>query len=157
MPLDQTDRLILRALEQDGRTGFSALAERVGLSKTPCWNRVQSLERTGVIKGYRAILDQISLGVSLNAFVQVVAAVDKHKAFEDAVASHPAILACYTTAGDGDYLLHVAVASVNGLDAFLRHDLSQLPGVQRCSTIVCLNTIKDNGPLTAAAMRMAVA
>ncbi len=148
--LDRFDRAILAALEQDGRMGFSTLAERVGLSKTPCWNRVQALEQAGVIKGYRAVLDQRALSVGLNAFVMVRTAFDKHQAFEAAARAHPSVLACYTTAGDSDYILHVAANGVEGLDALLRNEISQLPGVVRSSSTICLTTIKEHGPLTGA-------
>ncbi len=146
--LDRFDRAILAQLERDGRIGFSTLAERVGLSKTPCWNRVQALEQAGVIRGYRAVLDQKALSVGLNAFVMVRTAFDKHEAFEAAARSHPAVLACYTTAGDSDYILHVAADGVEGLDFLLRNEISRLPGVLRSSSTVCLTTIKEHGPLT---------
>jgi Lrp/AsnC family transcriptional regulator, leucine-responsive regulatory protein len=149
---DRYDSAILRELEQNGRIGFSALADRVGLSKTPCWNRVQALERSGAIQGYRAVLNPAPLGLGLNAFVQTIIEFGKRSAFEAAVLTHPAILACYTTAGDADYLLHVVSDGVEGLDALLRHELSQLPGVLRCSSIVCLTTIKSQGLLSAAAV-----
>ena len=145
--MDRFDRAILAELERDGRIGFAELGQRVGLSKTPCWKRVQALERAGVIRGYRAQLDPAALGVGLNAFVQVMMDFTKHTEFEQAVLRHPAVLACHTTAGEGDYLLHVVADGVAGLDALLREDLSRLPGVQRFSTTVCLTTIKDHGPL----------
>lgn len=149
MVLDRFDRAILAELERDGRIGFAELAERIGLSKTPCWKRVRGLEAAGVIRGYRAIIDGAALDRGLSAFVEVAAEFGLRAEFEEATLAHPAILACYTTAGDGDYLLHVIADGVAGLDALLRHDLSKLPGVQRFSTTVCLTTIKDQGPLTA--------
>ena len=146
--MDRFDRAILSELERDGRLGFSELATRVGLSKTPCWKRVQALERAGVIQGYRAQLNPVALGVGLQAFVQVTTHFDKHGEFEAALADQPAVLACYTIAGDGDYLLHVMADGVAGLDTLLREELCQLPGVQRFSTTVCLTTIKENGLLS---------
>ena len=146
--LDRFDRAILAELEQDGRIGFAALGERIGLSKTPCWNRVQAMEQGGVIKGYTAVLDARQLGVGLNAFVMIMTDFDKHQSFEAAARHHPAILACYTTAGDSDYILHVVADGVEGLDSLLRNEISRLPGVQRSSTTVCLTTIKEHGPLT---------
>jgi Lrp/AsnC family leucine-responsive transcriptional regulator len=146
--LDRFDRAILAELEKDGRIGFATLAERVGLSKTPCWNRVQALEHAGVIKGYRALLNPRDLGVGLNAFVKIMTDFDKHAAFEAAAQRHPAVIACYTTAGDSDYILHVVADGVEGLDSLLRHEISRLPGVQRSSSTVCLTTVKEHGPLT---------
>ncbi len=146
--LDRFDRSILAELEKDGRVGFSTLAERVGLSKTPCWNRVQALEKSCVIKGYRAVLNPRDLGVDLNAFVMIMTDFDKHAAFEAAAQTHPSIIACYTTAGDSDYILHVVADGVEGLDCLLRQEISRLPGVQRSSSTICLTTIKEHGPLT---------
>lgn len=151
MALDRIDRAILGELEADARLGFAALGEKVGLSKTPCWKRVQTMEAAGVIRGYRAVLDPGALGLGLNAFVQVTLDFGKHDQFEAAASAHPAILACYTTAGEGDYLLHVVADGVERLDALLRFELSRLPGVQRFTTTVCLTTIKEHGALTASA------
>ena len=153
--MDRTDFAILEALEADARLSFAALAERVGLSNTPCWSRVQTVERQGAIKGYRAVLDAAALGLGLNAFIEVAIDLDAHAAFEAAVIGHPSILACYTTAGDGDYLLHVVTRDVGTLDDLLRFEISRLPGVQRSSTMVCLKTIKEGAMLTKAAARPA--
>lgn len=145
--MDSFDHAILRLLEQDGRASYVGLAEQVGLSKTPCWARVQALEKEGVIRGYRAVLDPEALGLGLTAFVQVSIEFGSHAAFEAAVVAHPAITECFTTAGDGDYLLRVATRDVGALDSLLREELCLLPGVQRFSTKICLKTIKDGGPL----------
>jgi Lrp/AsnC family leucine-responsive transcriptional regulator len=149
--LDRIDHAILAELEADGRLGFTALGEKVGLSKTACWKRVQAMEASGVIRCYRAVLDPGALNLGLNAFVQVTLNFGEHEQFEAAATAHPAILACYTTAGEGDFLLHVVAEGVEKLDALLRYELSRLPGVQRFSTTVCLTTIKEHGALTASA------
>jgi Lrp/AsnC family leucine-responsive transcriptional regulator len=149
--MDKTDRRILDALEEDGRRSFAALGERVALSKTPCWSRVQALETSGAIKGYRAIIDPFCLGLNLTAFVGVTIDFARRVEFERAVREHPAIIECYTTAGDSDYLLQVMTGDVERLDRLLREELCRLPGVQRSATTVCLKRIKDNGPITKAA------
>lgn len=146
--MDTFDHAILRLLERDGRASYVGLAEQVGLSKTPCWARVQALEKAGVIRGYRAVLDPEALGLGLTAFVQVSIEFGSHTAFEAAALAHPAITECYTTAGDGDYLLRVVTRDVGTLDSLLREDLCRLPGVQRFSTQICLKTIKDGGALS---------
>ncbi len=145
--MDSFDHAILGLLEADGRQSYVALAEQVGLSKTPCWARVQALEKEGVIKGYRAVLEPAAIGLGLTAFVQVSIHFGSHAEFEAAALAHPAILECFTTAGDGDYLLRVATGDVDRLDGLLREDLCRLPGVQRFSTTICLKTIKDGGSL----------
>jgi len=149
--MDSFDLAILRLLEADGRQSYVGLAEQVGLSKTPCWARVQALEKAGVIRGYRALLDPPSLGLGLNAFVQVSIEFGAHDAFEAAALAHPAILECYTTAGDADYLLRVMTSDVGQLDTLLREDLCRLPGVRRFTSTICLKPIKDGAPLTATA------
>jgi Lrp/AsnC family leucine-responsive transcriptional regulator len=153
VPPDDTDLAILQALEQDGRLSFSDLAEKVGLSKTPCWQRVQALERRGLIRGYRAVVDPAALGVGLNAFIQVTIDLGQHEAFEAAAIAHPAVIQCHTTAGEGDYLVHVVTSDVGALDELLRRQIRQLPGVVRLSTTVCLKTIKEGALLTRATGR----
>ena len=149
--MDKTDRTILEALEADGRQTFAAIAERVSLSKTPCWARVQTLERSGAIKGYRAVIDPYALGLKLTAFVEVTIEFGMRLAFERAVGKHPAIIECYTTAGEADYLLQIMTSDVERLDRLLREELCRLPGIQRSATTICLKRIKDNGPVTQAA------
>ncbi|WP_206244687.1 Lrp/AsnC family transcriptional regulator [Novosphingobium terrae] len=149
--MDRFDRAILAELEQDSRQSFGAVAEKVGLSKTPCWNRVQALEQQGIITGYPAAIDPYAIGLKLSAFVEVSVEFAQHPAFEAAIMDHPAVLNCYTTAGDGDYLLHVVTSDVEALDGLLRGNLSRLPGVQRFATTICMKTIKRGAPLMAAA------
>ncbi len=149
--MDKIDWAILEHLEANGRESFGAIAERVSLSKTPCWTRVQTLEKEGAIKGYRAVIDPYAVGLKLTAFVEVTIEFGSRVAFERAVGEHPAIIECYTTAGEADYLLQVMTSDVERLDALLREELCRLPGVQRSATTVCLKRIKDNGPVTRAA------
>ena len=149
--MDSHDFSILTALEEDARQPFAALAERVALSKTPCWNRVRELERRDVIRGYHAVIDPRALGLNLTSFVQVRVEFGRHGEFERAVRDHPAIIECFTTAGEEDYLLKVVSGDVEQLDSLLRDELCRLPGVARFSTTICLKRIKDAGPLTRAA------
>jgi len=146
--LDKTDRRILALLEQDGRQSLADLGQQVGLSKTPCWHRVRELERSGVIRGYRAEIDSGLLGLHVHAYVHVTISSVKHADFENAVLHHPAILQCFTTAGQADYLMHVLVADIAELDGLLRMEISRMPGVQRIETTVCMKTIKPRAPVT---------
>ncbi len=148
-PLSRTDLAILRILEADGRISFAALAERAGLSKSPCWSRVQALEKSGVISGYGARIDARAVGKGLTVFALATVDFPRHEAFEAAVLRHPSITECHSTAGAGDYLLRIVAADVEDLDHLLRKELSQLPGVQRFTTTVCMKAIKAGGPLTA--------
>jgi Lrp/AsnC family leucine-responsive transcriptional regulator len=149
--LDQAGIRILRELEEDGRLSYTDLAERVGLSKTPCWKRVQDLEAAGIIQGYRAVLDPGRLGLEHTVFVNVTLELGHQETFEAAVVAHPLVLECHTTAGASDYLLRVAVGSVVDLDRLLREELRNLPGVQRLSSLICLKPIKKAASLAAAA------
>lgn len=151
--LDRTDATILETLEKDGRVSFNDLAEQVGLSKTPTWSRVRELERRKVITGYRAEIDPAGVGLELHAFVQVTITATRHADFESAVLRHHSILECYTTAGQGDYLLHVLVPGIAALDELLRAEVSRMPGVQRLTTTVGMKTIKRRGSIMACARR----
>lgn len=146
--MDKIDHRILTALEDDGRQSFAELGEQVGLSKTPCWQRVRELERSGVIRGYRADIDPARLGLHVEAFVQVTLSSVQHAQFEAAVLSHPSVLRCFTTAGQADYLMHVLVAGIDELDRLLRMEISQMPGVRKIETTVCMKTIKHRAPVT---------
>lgn len=146
-PLSRIDLSILRVLETDARISFAALAERVGLSKSPCWTRVQALEKQGVITGYHARLDPKAVGKGLTVYALATVDFAQAEAFEAAVLKHPAVTDCHSTAGAGDYLLRVVAADVEDLDHLLRKELSQLPGVQRYTTTVCMKAIKAGGGL----------
>ena len=121
----------------------------MGLSKTPCWQRVRALERAGIIKGYRTELDAARLGLKVHAFVHITIHPAKYDEFETAVLRHPAILQCFTTAGQADYLVHLLAAGISELDHLLRMQVARLPGVQRIETTICMKTIKERAPLMA--------
>jgi Lrp/AsnC family leucine-responsive transcriptional regulator len=148
--LDVIDLAILASLEKDGRQSFAALAEDVGLSKTPCWNRVQDLEQSGAISSYGAHINPRALGLGVFAFVQVMIDFTRRAEFETAVLENVVILECYTTAGEADYVLKIVCRDVDDLDDLLRFNLSLLPGLQRSTTIICLKAVKHGAPLIAA-------
>jgi len=142
--VDKTDIKLLRQIEMDGRQSFAVLGERVGLSKTPCWQRVQKLEAAGVIRGYRARIDPKKLGLDLYAFVHATINASKYTEFETAVLRHPSILQCFSTAGEADYVMHVLVRDISALDELIRREIAHLPGVERTLTTVCMKTIKEH-------------
>ncbi|MDX3885924.1 MAG: Lrp/AsnC family transcriptional regulator [Sphingomonas sp.] len=150
--MDRIDHQLLALLEADARLSFADLAERTGLTKTPCWKRVQALEQAGAIRGYRAAIDAAALGLATSAFVRVIVAFDRHDAFEAAVIRHPMILACHATVGETDYLLHVLARDLAALDDFLRGQLWRLPGVERFTTTIATREIKAAGSITACAV-----
>lgn len=150
---DRIDRLLLTALEEDARLSFASLAEIAGISKSPCWKRVQALEQSGAIAGYRATVAPATVGLTTSAFARVTVSFEQHRAFEDAVVAHPMIMACHATVGDTDYLLHVLARDMPDLDAFLRTELWRLPGVQRFVTTIAMRQIKAAGAVMANAGR----
>ncbi len=154
--MDQLDFAIIASLERDGRQSFSGLAESVGFSKTPCWNRVQALEAAGVIRGYTANVDAKAIGLGVFAFVQVMIDFSRRAAFEAAVLQNPSILECYTTAGEADYVLKLVCRDVDDLDDLLRFSISLMPGLQRSTTMICLKPVKSRAA-TSAALKSSVA
>jgi Lrp/AsnC family transcriptional regulator len=121
LSLDRIDRKILHELMQDATLPVSQLAERVGLSQTPCWKRIQKLEAAGIIAGRVAVVDPGLIGLGLTVFVEIEAAdhtPEWRDAFAAAVTAHPAIVEVHRMAGEADYLLKVVVADMQAYDAF---------------------------------------
>ena len=147
MELDRIDWKIVGELEENARISFAELGDRVGLSKSPCWNRVRDLERRGVIRGFETRLSPEALGLGVQCYISIRIGFDAHAEFEAAVTEHPAIVECHTTAGESDYLLRVYARSVEHLDVLLRHEISKLPGVAGSATNICLKTIKNRTAL----------
>lgn len=145
MPLEDTDRLIVRALIEDGRLSYTELAERVGLSVSAAHQRVRRLEQRGVIRGYRADLDPGELGLPLTAFVSIKpidpAAPDDAPA---RVAHLAAIEACHSVAGDESYILKVRVQSPAALEVLLQ-DIRAAANVSTRTTVV-LSTPYESRP-----------
>lgn len=125
--LDRIDRRILFELMRDATLPIAQLAERVGLSQTPCWKRVQKLEAAGIITGRVALVDPAALGLGLTVFVEIEAAdhrPDWRAAFAEVVADYPEIQEVHRMAGEVDYLLKVVVSGMAAYDAFYL-DLTQ--------------------------------
>jgi Lrp/AsnC family leucine-responsive transcriptional regulator len=143
--LTELDRRILRILTVDGRLSFAKLAERVGMSATPCWNRVQALEKAGVIEGYAAMLNQKALGYAETVFVEVrlrTHSDDSLEAFCRAIADLPEVLEAHIVSGKFDMLLKVAVESTHGHETFLRERLLRLPGIRNSRSTFSLRRVK---------------
>ena len=145
--LDQIDQRILRELSRDGRVTNLMLAERVGLSPSACLRRVQELERSGVIKGYRAVLDPVKLGVGFVAYITV--GLNQHtkgaqEAFERAVARAPEVRECHNITGTVEYLLRVEAADLAAYKHFHTEVLGALPQVQTLTTFVVMGSPKDD-------------
>jgi Lrp/AsnC family leucine-responsive transcriptional regulator len=143
--LDKLDKKLIAELEKDGRVSFAALGESIGLSKTPCWNRVKDLNKSGVIEGYTAKLNPVALGLSIRALVHVVVNFDQYQAFEQAIIAHNAVRSCQAVTGEFDYVLEILASDINAFDQLLRAELSRLPGVQRFNTSISTRMVKSDG------------
>ncbi|MEN5365804.1 Lrp/AsnC family transcriptional regulator [Stenotrophomonas sp. TWI273] len=148
--MDITDQRILAELQKDGRLTVTELAERIGLSVSPCHRRVRALEQSGAIRGYRAELDPAALGLKFSALVFVTLrdgdrqAVD---AFEHAVADVPQVLQAQRLFGDPDYLLHVITRDLAAFRQLYDEHLSALPGVQRLTSTLVMKDVVIDRPL----------
>ncbi|WP_394345605.1 Lrp/AsnC family transcriptional regulator [Aliigemmobacter aestuarii] len=145
--MDAIDTRILRELSRDGRLPNLSLAERVGLSPSACLRRVQDLERRGIIKGYRAVLDPAKLGVGFVAYITV--GLNQHtkvaqEAFERAVARAPEVRECHNITGTVEYLLRVEAADLAAYKHFHTEVLGALPQVQTLTTYVVMGSPKDD-------------
>lgn len=144
--MDRINQRILRELTRDGRISNIELAERAGLSPSACLRRVQELERTGVIKGYRAVLDRAALGTGFTAYVAV--GLSDHtkaaqEAFERSIALAPEVLECHNVTGAVEYLLRVEVADLAAYKVFHTDVLGTLAQVSAITTYVVMGSPKD--------------
>jgi DNA-binding Lrp family transcriptional regulator len=143
--LDAIDREIIRQLERDGRLTNLELAKRVGLTPAPCLRRVKRLEEAGVIIGYRAVIDPVSLGRGLQVLVEVeVYATDLKtvETFETTVAAYDEVVEFYRMFGRPDYYVRVAVADHAAYEGFVTGKLTGLPGVRRITSHLAMKKIK---------------
>lgn len=145
--LDDADRRILDILRQDGRITFTDLAARVGLSKTPCQQRVRRLVESGVIVGFRAIVDPVKLGLDHVAFAEVKLSDTREAAlreFNAAVRQIPEVEECHMIASSFDYLLKVRTADIRRYRSVLGEKISSLPHVASTSTFVAMETVRES-------------
>lgn len=143
--MDEIDRRILRALQFDARITNLELAEKVGLSPSPCWNRVRRLEQSGVIEKYVTLLNQAALGTPDTVIIEV--RLERHddealKKFEHSLTQFPEVVEAYLLTGEYDYIIKVAVAGTNGYERFLRDKLYKLPGIRETRSSLTLRCLK---------------
>ena len=148
--MDDIDRAILRQLQADGRLANNELAERVGLSPSPCLRRVRALETAGAIRGYAALLDESAIGCDYAPLVWVtLGSVTRETMleFEAAVASNPNITEVDRMMGQPDYLLRVVTADAEAFEAFYIDVLAGLPHVQTLTSQVAMKRVKRSHEL----------
>ena len=144
--MDAFDRKILSILRQDGRITFTELAQQVGLSKTPCQQRVKRLQQSGVIIGFRAIIDPAKVGLDHVAFAEVKLSDTREaalKQFNAAVRAIPEVEECHMIASSFDYLLKVRTVDIRRYRIVLGEKISSLPHVASTSTYVAMETIRE--------------
>ena len=149
--MDAIDRQIVAELEQDGRLSVADLAARVQLTAAPCSRRLRELERSGVIVGYRAVVDRAQLGLNFEALVNVTMDVEDAKtiaAFETGVANVTEVRHAERLFGDPDYLLRVVARDIDDYASIRDEKLATLPGVQRITSTIVMRQIVDSRPLS---------
>jgi Lrp/AsnC family transcriptional regulator len=145
MLLDDADRRILAQMQQDCSLSTAELAERVGLSQSPCWRRVQRLRAEGVIRAEVALLDRGKLGLKTQIFAQVKLSAQGRQhldEFADAIRRFPEVLECWVLMGPVDFLLRVVAPDVESYERFFFEKLSRVPGIQEITSTVALSEIK---------------
>ena len=150
MKLDRYDKLILEALQKDGRISNVHLANLVSLSESACLRRVRALEDSGMIDRYAALLSQPKVGLSGNVFVHIGLHREEESelaAFEEAVRGIPEVMECYLMTGEFDYLLRVVVSDMADFERLHRDALTRLPGVARVNSSVAIRTVQKKTEL----------
>ena len=151
MELDRYDRQLLAVLQQEGRISNQALAERIGLSPSPCLRRVRALEEAGLITGYHAVLDARKLGLTLLALIHI--SMDRHTPerfanFEARVAALPEVLECLLITGqDADYQLKVIVRDMDAYQALLLEQITRIEGVSGVHSSFVMRRVVDKSAL----------
>jgi Lrp/AsnC family transcriptional regulator, leucine-responsive regulatory protein len=148
--LAKKDRAILAELQRDSRVTMQELADKVGMSSSACWRRVRSLEESGVIARYAAILDPKKAGFSLSSMTRVTLARHEKQHVENFVKEvmrHPEVLECFATSGEADFHLRVVVEDMDAYNAFLDDFIFRLPGVSQVRSDIVLKEIKTDTAL----------
>lgn len=148
--LDRIDRQILRCLQDNARQSITSLASEVGLSQTPCADRVRALEASGIIEGYHARVSPARLGLELMVFVEISlqrTAPDVFEEFRTAVLALPQLLECHLVSGNFDYLIKARVADMAAYRKLLGETILLLPGVSESRTYVVMEEVKESNIL----------
>lgn len=148
--LDEFERKILRELQRDGNQTIAELAGKVGLSASPCWRRVDRLEREGVIRGRVALIERRKVGLNAHIFAQV--RLNAHgranlDEFSAAIQAFPEVLDAYVLMGQTDFMLRIVARDIDAYERFFFEKLSKLPGIQEITSTVALSEIKSTSEL----------
>ena len=148
--LDPIDRRILATLQADGRLSNVDLADRIGLSPSPCLRRVKRLEDAGMIAGYRAVLDRKAVGLGLTVFVELK--VGKHSRdnaaiLQEALLAIPEVVSCHMVSGISDFLAEVVVPDLEAYEKLMTDKILTLPTIVDVRSNFAIRTIKSGAPL----------
>lgn len=143
--MDAIDRKILKVLQQDARASLQQVGQAVGLSASPCWERIRKMELAGVIEGYTVRLNAQALGLSDTVLVQLT--LDSHtdntlEKFGEVLATIPEVVEAYLVSGEYDYLLRVAVQDTRDYERLLREKLYKIKGIRHSKSSFVLRTLK---------------
>jgi Lrp/AsnC family leucine-responsive transcriptional regulator len=146
MELDNFDIAILGVLRDDARASLQDISGKVGLSTTPCWNRIKKMESEGVIQGYTVRIDQAAIGFTETVIVQVT--LESHNdetlyAFGKALGEIPEVLEAFLISGDYDYFIRIAVRDTRDYERLLREKLYRIPGIRHSKSSFVLRRLKD--------------
>ncbi len=150
MKLDDIDRRLLGALQENGRLPVTDLAEKIGLTASPCLRRLKILEQAGVIRGYAALIDQHRVGLPVSVFVSVKLEMQREEAlerFETAMRDCPEVVECYLMTGPRDYLLRVVAQDLSAYERFLKQTLTRVEGVASIESSFALTQVKYSNVL----------
>lgn len=147
MSLDKFDLAILKVLQGDARASLQVISKRVGLSPTPCWNRIRKMEGDGVIQGYTVHIDPAAIGFTETVIVQVT--LDSHTDqtlfdFGKELEQIPEVLEAYLVSGDYDYYIRIAVRDTRDYERLLRERLYRIPGIRHSKSSFVLRTLKES-------------
>lgn len=143
--LDDTDRRLIRALQDDASLSHAALGEVIGASSASCWRRIKALEQAGVLKKTVRLVDANSIGRGVSVIVQVRMkshAPEQRQSFENFLRTRPEIMECHTMSGEWDYLMRIAVADVADYERFLMHELLNHANVATSTSHFALSQVK---------------
>lgn len=143
--LDKTDRKILEILQREGNLSNLELADRIALSPSPCSRRVKMLQEAGYFKGNVTLVNPEAIGMNVHVFIQVKLGHQirrELKAFEQTVSSWPEVMECYLMAGDFDYLIRVAMPSLDAYQHFLDEKLTQFEGIESVKSSFSLKQVR---------------
>lgn len=148
--LDHTDRKILNLLQSQPGINASAIGERIGLSQSACWRRMQRMREEGVMRDHPVILDREKVGLTTMVFAHVK--LTSHgrsnlSDFADAVKEYPEVMDCYVVLGSVDFLLRIVAEDIKAYEQFFFEKLSQLPGIQEVTSSIVLSDIKHTTAL----------